>query len=164
METHQAADEQPICRMKRANWKCKSVIGDNESQYCEKHYKYFIAKKKKMEEMEVPPDEERCCQTSNKGTWRCRNFRMGHGTSAAADATDGDVSVVPKTKFCEKHYYDYAGYYKKRQLLKMKKTRGDGEDAVAETRNSKRRKKVTEEEDDWSVDETESASGSDDYT
>ncbi|XP_026423797.1 uncharacterized protein LOC113320018 isoform X2 [Papaver somniferum] len=159
MEAHQAAvgdDELLICRMKRANWKCKSVIGDNELQYCEKHYNYVIAKKKKIDEKELPPDEQRCCQTSNKGTWRCRNFRMGLGTSAAAAVDDGDSSV-PKTKFCEKHYYDYQRYYarhhERKQLLKMK-TRGDGEDAVAETRDSKRRRKKVTEEDDWSVDET----------
>ncbi|KAI3860843.1 hypothetical protein MKX03_002459 [Papaver bracteatum] len=146
--------------MKRGNWKCKSVSGDNELQYCEKHYKDFTTKKKMKEnEKELPPDENRCCQTSNRGKWRCRNFRMGHGISAAATDYD-DNSVFPKTKFCEKHYYDYAKYYKNK-LLKMKKN-GNGEGAVAgssatgspiETRASKRRKKVTEE-DDRSVDET----------
>ncbi|XP_026446074.1 uncharacterized protein LOC113346784 isoform X1 [Papaver somniferum] len=67
---------------------------------------------------EMPPDEHRCCQTAGGG-WRCKNFRMNHG---AADDTS-----VPKSKFCEKHYYG------------KKKTSGNGE-----TRALKRGKKVTE--------------------
>ncbi|RZC86721.1 hypothetical protein C5167_030067 [Papaver somniferum] len=81
----------------------------------------------KMEKDEIPPDEHRCSQTGGIGkAWRCKNFRMNHGASAAADDS------VFKSRLCEKHYYYYEKY---------KKRSGNGE-----TRASKRGKKVKEED------------------
>ncbi|XP_026424506.1 uncharacterized protein LOC113320819 isoform X2 [Papaver somniferum] len=76
---------------------------------------------------EMPPDEQRCCQTGG-GRWRCKNFRMNHGAAANDDS-------LPKTKLCENHYYGKFPY-------KKKKTSGNGE-----TRALERGKKVTGEGD-----------------
>ncbi|XP_026434742.1 uncharacterized protein LOC113332405 isoform X2 [Papaver somniferum] len=89
---------------------------------------------------EMPPDEHRCCHAAGK-TWRCKSFRMNHGGGGAA------ADSVPKTKFCEKHYYGRFPY-KKRQLMK---TSGNGE-----TRALKRGKKVTEEDETGGIQQTTS--------
>ncbi|XP_026423800.1 uncharacterized protein LOC113320044 isoform X2 [Papaver somniferum] len=141
-----------------------------KTKRCEKHYYYFskyfknlkekktsgdhgegagpgpgLDMERKKQQQQLPPDEERCSKTSGTGKYkyRCKNFRMGYGASAAAE------DYAPKTTRCEKHYNYFTDYFK--NLKKKNKTSGDGE----ETRGSRRRrKKVMEEEDDLSLDDT----------
>ncbi|KAI3836338.1 hypothetical protein MKX03_020826 [Papaver bracteatum] len=150
-KTAAAAAQQQACRY-RGNV-CKIIIGDNQLQFCDKHYKFHTdflrnnpsilkkghhdllgsgtpdltkkkKKKKKKQSSIIPPDEERCCRNDGM-IWRCKNFRM-------------------KTKnYCQQHCTSIFQHNKIR-LMKKKKKKKSGSDfskRVAETRDSNRFKR-----------------------
>ncbi|KAI3860855.1 hypothetical protein MKX03_002471 [Papaver bracteatum] len=153
MKTRKMVVQQQPCKY-RGNI-CKILSGDNDLQFCDKHYKFHTdflrnnrsilkknqlallgsdtpdltkKKKKKVKKQSsfLPPDEERCCRNDGM-IWRCKNFRM-----KSAGGADGCTK-----NYCEEHCSSIFQHNKIRIMTKKKKKSGAGSSKrVTETRDS----------------------------